>query len=390
MITRIIGKAIRERIGGGKAIILMGARQTGKTTLVKEIFNDPVETLYLTGDDSDTQALFDRPVAPRLRRIFLGKKYVVLDEAQRVKNIGLKIKLLTDQMPEIQVIATGSSSFDLANEVNEPLTGRKWEYRLYPLSCAEMAAYHGVLEEERLIPHRLVYGYYPEVVTHPGDERDLLRSLSDSYLYKDVLMWDRVKKSRQLVKLLQALAYQVGSQVSYSELAQMCALDTKTVENYIGLLEQCFVIFRLGSFSRNLRNELKASRKIYFYDNGIRNAVVADFSLPETRRDIGALWENFLVSERRKKLDNEGLWRHTWFWRTTEQKEIDYLEEGDGKMRAFEFKWNPRLGLRGKKISRPKQFFEAYPGSDFTIVTPENVGDFLLEEGAGERDGGHE
>jgi len=377
MITRTISGAIRARLGDGKAALLMGARQTGKTTLVKEIFNDPAEALYLSGDDADTHALFEQPSASRLRSIFQGKKYVVIDEAQRIKDIGLKIKLLTDQAPEIQVIATGSSSFDLANRVNEPLTGRKWEYRLYPLSFAEMSAHHGLLEEERLIPHRLIYGYYPEVVTHPGDERAILRLLADSYLYKDVLMWERVKKPAQLVKLLQALAYQVGSQVSYSELGQMCALDTKTVENYVALLEQCFVIFRLNSFSRNLRNELKTSKKIYFYDNGIRNAVIADFSLPETRRDIGALWENFMVSERRKKLDNTGLWRNTWFWRTIDQKEIDYLEEGDGILSAFEFKWNLRFSTQ-KKTGVPKHFAAAYPDAAFTVVTLENAGEFLL------------
>jgi predicted AAA+ superfamily ATPase len=298
---------------------------------------------------------------------------VVLDEAQRIKDIGVKLKLITDQLPDIQLIVTGSSSFDLANQVNEPLTGRKWEYHMYPLSFAEMAAHHGLLDEKRLIPHRLVYGYYPDVVNHPGEEREILKLLSDSYLYKDILMWEQIKKPEKLVKLLQALAFQIGSKVSYSELGQTCGLDAKTIEKYIVLLEQCFVIFRLGSFSRNLRNELKNSRKIYFYDTGIRNAVIADFSIPETRRDTGALWENFLISERKKKLAYSHLWKNTWFWRTVSQQEIDYLEEGDGVLQAFEFKWNP-----GAKYKKPRTFLEAYPECTITLITPDNADEFLL------------
>ena len=258
-----------------------------------------------------------------MKYIFGNKKYVVIDEAQQIKDIGSKLKLITDELPEIQLIATGSSSFDLANRVNEPLTGRKWEYKMYPVSFAEMVMHHGLLEEKRLIPHRLVYGYYPDVVNNPGDEKEILKQLSDSYLYKDILMWEHIKKPDKLLKLLQAIAFQIGNQVSYSELGQICGIDSKTVEKYIVLLEQCFVIFRLGSFSRNLRNELKSSRKIYFYDNGIRNAIIADFSLAENRHDIGALWENYIISERHKKIEYDLLWRHSWFWRTSDQKEID-------------------------------------------------------------------
>ena len=330
-------------------------------------------TLWLSGDEPDVHAIFENISAIRLQHIFGKNKYVVLDEAQRIKNIGVKLKLIVDQLPEIQFIATGSSSFDLANEINEPLTGRKWEYKMYPLSFAEMVAHHGLLNEKRLLPQRLVYGYYPEIVTNPGNEKEILKLLTDSYLYKDILMWERIKKPEKLVKLLQALAYQLGGQVSFTELGQICGLDNKTVEKYLTLLEQCYIIFRLGSFSRNLRNELKSSRKIYFYDNGIRNAVIANFSLAETRQDIGALWENFLVLERKKKLEYSRLWRNTWFWRTIEQKEIDYLEEGDGQLHAFEFKWNPAA-----KYITPKQFAAAYPGSNFKLVTPENLEDFLL------------
>ncbi len=373
MIKRVLTETVKGRLGSGKAIILMGPRQVGKTTLLRTIFTDNEEVLFLSGDELDVRQLFENISATRLKAIIGSKKTIVIDEAQRIEDIGLRLKLITDEMPDVQLVATGSSSFDLANKVNEPLTGRKWEYLMYPLSFAEMVAHHGLLEERRLLPHRMVYGYYPEVVTRQGEEKDILKQLSDSYLYKDILMWEQIKKPDKLLTLLSAIAFQVGHEVSYNELGQICGLDSKTVEKYVNLLEQTYVIFRLGSFSRNLRNELKSSRKIYFYDNGIRNAIIANFSQIETRSDVGALWENFIVSERKKKLSYDGLWRNTWFWRTTDQKEIDYIEEGDGKMDAFEFKWNPK-----EKARQPKQFATSYPDSGFTIVTPENMDGFLL------------
>ena len=356
-----------------KAIILIGARQVGKTTLIKEMFNDSPDMIWLNGDELDVQSLFESISSTRMKNIFGSKRYVVIDEAQRIKDIGIKLKLMTDNMSDIQLVVTGSSSFDLANKVNEPLTGRKWEYKMYPLSFGEMVSHHGLLDEKRLVPHRLVYGYYPEVVNNPGEERAVLKQLSDSYLYKDILMWEQIKKPEKLLKLLQAIAFQIGSQVSYSELGQICGLDNKTVEKYIVLLEQCFVIFRLGSFSRNLRNELKHSKKIYFYDNGIRNALIADFSVVENRQDIGALSENFIISERKKKADYDMLWKNSWFWRTKAQKEIDYIEEGDGAINAYEFKWNSKT-----KYKIPKQFLEGYKNSTFTVITPDNMEEFLL------------
>ena len=374
MIHRILENTVRAKLNTGKAIVLMGARQVGKTTLVKELFKGSEEMIWLNGDELDVQNLFENVSTTRLKYIFGNKKYVVIDEAQRIKDIGLKLKLIADELPEVQLIATGSSSFDLANEINEPLTGRKWEYKMYPVSFAEMVQNHGLLDEKRLLPHRLVYGYYPDVINNPGDEKEILKQLSDSYLYKDILMWEQIKKPEKLLKLLQALAFQIGNQVSYSELGQLCGLDSKTVEKYVVLLEQCYVIFRLGSFSRNLRNELKNSKKIYFYDNGIRNAVVADFSLAETRSDIGALWENYIISERQKKLEYDKIWRNSWFWRTTDQKEIDYIEEGDGHIHAFEFKWSPSA-----KYKIPKQFLANYSDSTFSVISPENMEEFLLE-----------
>ncbi|HTO35768.1 MAG TPA: AAA family ATPase, partial [Flavobacterium sp.] len=278
MIQRILHEPLQSKLFKGKAIILTGARQIGKTTLLKSMFENQDKVLWLNGDETDVQQLFESVTSTRLKAFFGSKKIVVIDEAQRIQDIGLRLKLITDSIPEVQVIATGSSAFELANRVNEPLTGRKWEYRMFPLSFSEMVNHHGLLEERRMIPHRLLYGYYPEVVVNQGNEIQILKLLSDSYLYKDILAWEQIQKPDKLLKLLQALAFQIGSQVSYNELGQLCGLDSKTVEKYIILLEQTYVIFRLNSFSRNLRNELKSSKKIYFYDNGIRNAVLANFN----------------------------------------------------------------------------------------------------------------
>ena len=302
MIKRKLRDIIEKRLFDGKAILLMGPRQVGKTTLLKELFEGREDVMWLNGDELDVQALFEGVSATRLKAMFGRKKIIIIDEAQRIPDIGLRLKLVTDQIKDVQLIATGSSAFELATKTGEPLTGRKWEYKMYPLSFGEMVDEHGLLDEKRMIPHRLIFGYYPEVVMRPGEEREILRLLSDSYLYKDVLMSDQINKPDSLVKLLQALAFQVGSQVSYNELAQLCSLDSKTVEKYVILLEQSYVIFRLNSFSRNLRNELKTSKKIYFYDNGIRNALIANFNQIEGRADRGALWENFLISERKKFL----------------------------------------------------------------------------------------
>lgn len=373
MIERILQKFVEAKLFKKKAIIIMGPRQIGKTTLLKGMFLQKEEVLWFNGDEIDVRSLFENISATRLKAIIGAKNIVIIDEAQRIADIGIRLKLITDTFPEIQLIATGSSSFDLANKINEPLTGRKWEYKMFPVSFGEMVNHHGLLEEKRLLPHRLVYGYYPDVVNNPGNEKEILKQLSDSYLYKDILMWEQIKKPEKLIKLLQALALQIGSQVSYNELGQITGLDNKTVEKYINLLEQVFVIFRLSSFSRNLRNELKNSKKIYFYDNGIRNALIANFNQIEVRNDIGALWENFLVSERIKHLNYSGKWVNYWYWRTRDQKEIDFVEETDGIIKTYEFKWNPK-----SKIKKPVKFLETYPGSEFKSFDKDNFESFLL------------
>jgi hypothetical protein len=373
MIERQLENSIKNKLNKDKAIILLGARQVGKTTLIKNIFKNNKEVLWLNGDELDVQALFENISATRLKAIFGTHKIVVIDEAQRIKDIGLRLKLITDQIQEVQLVATGSSAFELANQVNEPLTGRKWEYTLYPISFQEMVVHHGLLEEKRLLPHRMIYGYYPDVVNNLGEEKEILKQLSNSYLYKDVLLMEQIKKPEGLIKLLQGLAFQVGSQVSYNELSRLSGLDAKTVEKYMVLLEQAFIIYRVGSFSRNLRSELKKSRKIYFYDNGIRNALIANFNQIEQRQDVGALWENFLFSERMKHIHYHQKWINTWYWRTKEQKEIDCIEESDGQLKAYEFKWNSQA-----RVKSPTLFLNTYPESSFKVIHKDNIEDFLL------------
>ena len=379
MIERLLYKTIENKLFVGKIIILTGARQVGKTTLLKQLLRQKEGVLWLNGDELQVQNLFANASADRLLSEFSNSKIVILDEAQRIENIGLRLKLIADSDSEVQVIATGSSAFELANKVNEPLTGRKWEYQMFPLSFGEMVAHHGKLKEMRMLPRRIIYGYYPEVVTNDGNEVEILKLLTDAYLYKDILSWESIKHPDKLQTLLRALAYQVGSQVSYNELSQMCSMDSKTVERYINLLEQCYIIFRLPSFSRNLRHELKSSRKIYFYDNGIRNALIADYRAPEVRQDIGALWENFVIAERMKSNEYYHRWVNRYFWRTKQQQEIDYLEESGGKLHAYEMKWNPRA-----KASITKTFTEAYPNSEFQVITTDNIADFLLPDPKGD------
>lgn len=372
MIRRTIQSRLASQLGKGKVVVLYGARQVGKTTLLKALLPQGADTLWLDGDDAATAALFEQRNIALLQSRLGRYRTVVIDEAQRIPEVGIGLKMLADHLPELQVVATGSSAFELAGKVNEPLTGRKREFHLHPLSFGELAAHHGLLEEEKLLAHRMVFGHYPEVVGATGHERDALKELATSYLYKDILAWQGIQKPEKLAKLLQALAHQIGSPVTYHELGQLVGLDNQTVEKYIHLLEQAFVIFRLGSFSRNLRNELKRGRKIYFTDNGIRNAVISAYQPLELRQDIGPLWENFLMSERRKHLDNSNWPGNRYFWRTSSQLEVDLVEESDGKLDAYEFKWNPKakghvsIGWRN-----------AYPESTQQVIHRENYLEFL-------------
>ena len=373
MIERTQESAIKSLIGSNKAIILMGARQVGKSTLLHSLLDGDETVLWLNGDDDDVRDLFRSISSTRLKAIVGNRKIVVIDEAQRIEEIGLRLKLITDQMPGVQVIATGSSSFELSSKVNEPLTGRKRELKLFPLSFREMVSHTSFLEERRMIPHRLIYGYYPEVVCSPSNEKVVLKELTDSYLYKDLLSFDTLRKPDVIVRLLKALALQIGSQVSYNELSSLLGLSSKTVEKYLDILEKSYIIFRLGSFSRNMRNELKLSRKIYFWDLGIRNALIGNMAPLENRNDTGALWENFLIAERMKYNSYSNSFAQSYFWRTKDQSEVDYLEEEDGNLSAYEFKWNPAKS----KTKCPASFAAAYPSSTYKVITPDNIEEFI-------------
>lgn len=374
MIERTIKDNVLSLLGSKKAIIIIGARQVGKSTLLQQMLSNRQDVMWLNGDDYDIQELFASMTSTRIRTILGNKKILVLDEAQRIEDVGIRLKLIIDQVPDVQVIATGSSSFELTAKVNEPLTGRKREFLMYPLSFSEMVNNTSFLEEARLIPHRMIYGYYPEVVCDPGNERILLKELSESYLYKDILSLDSINKPDKLVRLLKALALQIGSQVSYNEIGGLIGLDSKTVERYIDILEKSYIIFRLNSFSRNHRNELKISRKIYFWDLGIRNAIIGNLAQIENRTDVGELWENFAISERLKKNSYQTSFAQSYFWRTRQQHEIDYIEEEDGLIKAFEFKWNDRKS----NVKCPPSFTSSYPSSTFCVITPKNIEEFLL------------
>lgn len=373
MISRSIATSIREKLADEKAIILLGPRQSGKSTLLRQLspyFRAPV--LWMNGDDTDVRNQLAAPNATMIRNLVGNAATWVIDEAQRIENIGLCLKIAIDNIPSVKIIATGSSAFELANRINEPLTGRKWEYHLYPFSFEEMIHHHGEVEEKRLLHHRMIYGYYPEVVLHPGQEEDRLKELSNSYLYKDILTWERIRKPDKMERLLQAIAFQVGNEVAYHELGQITGLDNQTTEKYVDLLEKAYIIFRLGSLSRNLRNELKKSRKIYFYDNGLRNAVINQFNPITLRSDVGALWENFMISERVKWLANRRMHVNQYFWRTHAGQEIDYIEERNEKMNAYEFKWT-----HAAKHVIPSAYLKAYPSATAEVVTPGNMDSFL-------------
>ena len=371
-ITRTIEDIILQKLTDNKAIIIYGARQVGKSTLLKQLLKDNNSVLWLFGDQPQTQALFTDISEPKIKSIIGNKKIIVIDEAQMIKDIGIKLKMFTDYLDNIKVIATGSSSFDLANKINEPLTGRKWEYRLLPLSFTEMSCASSVLEEMKHLETRLIYGYYPEVALHAGEEKERLLELVNSYLYKDVLIWENLQKTEKITKLLQALAFQIGSQVSYAEIASLIGLDSKTVEKYIDLLENAFIIYRLTSYSGNLRNELKSSKKIFFYDNGVRNALISAFNPLELRDDIGQLWENFMMAELFKKDLYAKNFARRWFWRNKQKQEIDLIHEKDGVYTAYEFKWSDK-----KNVSCPATFKTAYPEIEFKVINKNNFIDYL-------------
>ncbi|MCV6631180.1 MAG: ATP-binding protein [Flavobacteriaceae bacterium] len=371
MYDRTLTEIVKSKIGRGKAIVLIGPRQVGKTTLIKaQLIQE--EYLFLDADDSTVRALLSMPSTERLKSIIGQNKLVFIDEAQRIRGIDLTLKIIVDQFKDVQLIVSGSSSFDLSNELNEPLTGRKWEYELLPISWEEYEAKHGYVLSEQQLENRLLYGFYPDVLNHPGEEKEILKQLVNSYLYKDIMAYSKIRKPEVLEILVQSLALQIGSEVNYNELSQLVGVDKNTISSYIDILQKGYVIFKLGSYSGNLRNEIKKNKKIYFYDTGVRNMVLGNFNSLSLRQDTGALWENFLIAERRKQNTYKNTLSKTYFWRTKQQQEVDFVEENNGKLTGFEFKWNAK-----KSVRLPKTFVETYHSKEH-IIDKTNFREFVV------------
>ncbi len=370
MYKRSISNDVEQKIGGGKAIVITGARQVGKTTLIQKLLSHK-KHLFLDGDDPTVRSLLSNANTEQLKSLIGNENIVFIDEGQRIENIGLTLKLITDQFKHVQLIVSGSSAFQLSNNLNKPLTGRKWEYTLLPISWEEYENHLGFLKAQQQLENRLLYGFYPDVINNSGQEKDILNQLTNSYLYRDILSMAEIRKPEVLEKLVQALALQVGNEVSDNELSQIVGVDKNTISKYIEILCQSYVIFKLGSFSGNLRNEIKRNKKIYFYDNGIRNTIIGNFNALELRTDKGALWENFLIAERLKQHIYKSTYTKIYFWRTKQQQEVDLVEENSGKISGYEFKWNPK-----KLVKLPKTFTNNYKASG-KLISTENFREFV-------------
>jgi len=362
---------LRKMIQPGKVIVIYGPRRVGKTTLIKQYMKQKKNVLFISGEDFFIQREFSSSSIDQLKSFIGDHTLLVIDEAQHIPEIGKNLKLVVDHLPDVEVIATGSSTFDLAQQVGEPLTGRKYTLKLFPLSQIELNQIEKPQKRAALLDSRLIYGSYPEVIllNQIDAKKDYLQELVSSYLFKDILSFDGVKKSKKLVDLLILLALQVGKEVSHSELASRLSINKATIERYLDLLEKVFVLINIRGFSRNLRKEVTRTSKYYFYDLGVRNALINNFNALTQRDDIGALWENYLVIERLKKQEYHRIGSHNYFWRTYDQKEIDWVEEREGKLFGYEMKWNA-----SSKVKAPKLWFEAYPGASFECI---HSGNFL-------------
>jgi len=375
IIQRSLQKTLEQNLFQQRVLILYGARQVGKTTLVKSILdNFKGKSKYYSADNSLVVAEFTNKSTQELLNLVKNYELIVIDEAQRIENIGLVLKQIHDELPNLQIIATGSSSFDLANKINEPLTGRKRTFLMYPFSVFELSQNgYDRIDLKANLEKMLMYGMYPQIFHLGADQAKLdLLELTESYLFKDVLLLEDIRNPELLKKLLQALAFQIGSEVSFQKLAMFLSVDQTTIQRYIDLLEKSFIIFRLPAFSRNQRNELTKTRKIYFYDLGIRNSLIQNFNPLELRNDVGALWENFLIVERMKRNEYQQISSNNYFWRNYSQQEIDYIEESGGILNCYKFKWNDR-----KKAKLPNSFKEAYPNHTFEVINQDNWLDFV-------------
>jgi len=368
-------KNIDKLLKPNRALIIYGPRRIGKTTLLNSYLNKTKYKYLLdTGDNVETRQIFALPDFEKIIDYAANYELIAIDEAQLIPSIGSGLKILVDHVPNIKVIATGSSSFDLANQVGEPLTGRKIIINLYPILQLELLSIFNKYELKKNLPEFLIFGSYPEVITAKTrmEKMTVIKEIVNSYLFKDILAFERIKSPKVLLDLIKLLAFQIGSEVSFNELAAQLSINARTVARYIDLLEKSFVIVNLGSFSRNLRKEVTRKNKYYFLDNGIRNGVIDQFNDLDKRDDIGKLWENFIVMERMKMLDYKKIYGHLYFWRTYEQKEIDIVEERDGKLAGYDIKW------KKDKIKPPKDWLATYKNAEYKVINQDNYLDYVL------------
>jgi predicted AAA+ superfamily ATPase len=369
-IPRIQQKKLKEKSLSGKVTVVYGPRRVGKTTLLKKFLEDEVNYLFVTGEDLFVQRELSSQSIQSLGQFLKGKTLLVVDEAQYIPSLGLNLKLIVDQIPGIRIVVTGSSTFDLVREVGAPLTGRQTTLKMYPIAQLELDSFQNRAETEALLEQRLIYGSYPEVITHPNAAREYLRELISAYLLKDILAFEGIRKAQKLVDLLVLIAFQIGKEVSHHELATHLGISKITVEKYLDLLEKTFVLVNIRGFSRNLRKEISKTSRYYFIDPGIRNALINNFNPLSRRDDVGALWEGYLVCERLKKQEYEGLYSNNYFWRTYDQKEVDWVEEREGKLFGYEFKWTD-------SVKAPKLWLETYPQATFETVNRSNYFSFI-------------
>lgn len=367
-------KNLKRMLQPNKAVVVYGSRRVGKTTLLKAFLEENKDPfILLNGDDVETRVALNVQSAAKLKNLIGDKKLVIIDEAQKVENIGLNLKIMVDSIADIKIIATGSSSFDLAKQIGEPLVGRKFTLLLFPLAQSEIGKTEDVLETKANLESRLIYGAYPEIVTEPNTDqkKEKLKEIISSYLYKDILELDGIKNSIKIYRLLQLLAFQIGKEVSLSELGMQLGMNWNTIDRYLDLLEKSFVIKSLSGFSRNLRKEVSKSVRYYFLDNGIRNGVIGNFNALSSRDDIGMIWENYLVTERMKKQEYDRIFCNNYFWRTYDKKEIDWVEEREGKLFGYEIKW------KNKNVKAPKDWLGTYKNAEFKVIDTENYLEFI-------------
>jgi uncharacterized protein len=373
IISRIIEKSIKSHLQANKVVVIYGSRQVGKTTLINKILKDVKEKyLFLSGEDRKNKWLSSQSI-DILQENIANNKLLVIDEAQKIDNIGLNLKLIVDHIKNIKVLVTGSSSFDLSNQVGEPLVGRKWQFNLFPISQLELNKIEEKFETKSNLNKRLIYGSFPEVIINNNiaQKKEILNSLVDNYLFKDLLQYNQIKKADKILDLLKLLCWQIGKEVSLTELANNLDLNSRTVEKYLDLLEKVFVIKKINGFSRNLRKEITKNSRYYFYDNGIRNAIINNFNEIENRNDVGELWENYLFIERLKKQEYKRIYSNNYFWRTYDKKEIDLVEERDGKLYAYEFKWGK------KKAKKPTEWLKTYKEAEYEVINQDNYLNFI-------------